>query len=100
MANQQLPEVIATTAADTVTETGHGGAVTHAEPELFGMAPFQIVALAMSGAGADHAVKRVPARSPAGSRQIAAIRQQLAKQRRLRAEAEQLRADFRQDRRR
>ena len=46
MANP-LPEVIATTAADTVTESGHGGAATHLQPELFGLAPYQIVALAM-----------------------------------------------------
>ena len=41
------PEVFATESADTFVEAGHGGAPTHSEPELFGLAPFQIVSVAM-----------------------------------------------------
>lgn len=94
MANQ-LPEVIATDPADTVTETGHGGAVTHAEPELFGMAPFQIVALAMLVLVLIMLWKRVPGMITRGiDNKISAIKQQLDEAKALRAEAEQLRAEY------
>lgn len=90
-----LPEVIATQAADTVTETGHGGAPTHVEPELFGLAPFQIVALAMLVLILIMLWKRVPGLITRGiDGKIAAIRQQLDEAKALRAEAEQLRAEY------
>ena len=46
MANA-APEVFATEAAQVLVEDGHGGAGTHSEPELWGLAPFQIVSLSM-----------------------------------------------------
>lgn len=94
MANQ-LPEVIATTPADTVTESGHGGAVTHVEPELFGLAPYQIVAVSMTVLILIMLWKRVPAMVTRGiDGKIAAIKQQLDEAKALRAEAEQLRAEY------
>ena len=94
MANQ-LPEVIATDAAQTVTESGHGGAVTHVEPELFGLAPYQIVALAMTVLIVIMLWKRVPGAVTRGiDNKIAAIKQQLDEAKALRAEAEQLRAEY------
>lgn len=94
MANP-LPEVIATEAAQTVTETGHGGAVTHVEPELFGLAPFQIVSLAMLVLVLVMLWKRVPGAVTRGiDGRIAAIRQQLEEAKALRNEAEQLRAEY------
>ncbi len=48
MANA-APEVFATEAAQVLVEDGHGGAGTHSEPELWGLAPFQIVSLSMLG---------------------------------------------------
>lgn len=93
--SNQLPEVIATDAADTVTETGHGGAATHVEPELFGLAPYQIVALAMTVLVLIMLWKRVPAMITRGlDNKIAAIKQQLDEAKALRAEAEQLRAEY------
>ncbi len=90
-----LPEVIATTAADTVTQSGHGGAVTHVGPELFGLAPYQIVALAMLVLVLVLLWKRVPGMITRGlDDKIAAIRQQLDEAKALRAEAEQLRAEY------
>lgn len=94
MANP-LPEVIATTAADTVTESGHGGAATHLQPELFGLAPYQIVALAMLVLVLIMVWKKVPGAITRGiDDKIAAIRQQLDEAKALRAEAEQLRAEY------
>ena len=94
MANQ-LPEVVATDAAQTVTESGHGGAVTHVEPELFGLAPYQIVALAMTVLIVIMLWKRVPGAVTRGiDNKIAAIKQQLDEAKALRAEAEQLRAEY------
>lgn len=90
-----LPDVIATTAADTVTESGHGGAVTHAAPELFGLAPYQIVALAMLVLVLIMLWKRVPAMITRGlDGKIAAIRMQLDEAKALRAEAEALRGEY------
>lgn len=90
-----LPEVIATSAADTVTESGHGGAVTHVVPELFGLAPYQIVALAMLVLIVVMLWKRVPGMITRGlDDKIAAIRLQLDEAKTLRAEAEQLRSEY------
>lgn len=94
MANR-LPEVIATDPADTVTETGHGGAVAHVEPQLWNQAPFQIVAWAMLVLVLIMLWKRVPGAVTRGiDGKIAAIRQQLDEAKALRAEAEKLRAEY------
>lgn len=91
----KLPDVIATDAAQTVTESGHGGAVTHAGPELFGLAPYQIVALAMLVLILVMLWKRVPGMVTRGlDNKIAAIRQQLDEAKALRAEAEALRGEY------
>lgn len=95
MANP-TPEVFATESAQVLVEDGHGGAPVHAEPELWGMAPFQVVSLAMAvllliaifgakvhktiGGGLDA--------------RIAAIRDQLDEAKQLRAEAEALREEY------
>ncbi|WP_133365103.1 hypothetical protein [Qipengyuania sediminis] len=90
-----LPEVIATSAAQTVTESGHGGAVKHLEPSLFGMEPYQIVALAMLVLIGIMLWKRVPGMITRGlDDKIAAIRQQLDEAKALRAEAEAMRGEY------
>lgn len=90
-----LPEVFATTEAQTMTATDAGGAPVHAEPSLFGFAPFQIVALAMLVLIVIMLWKRVPGAVMRGlDTRIAAIRQQLDEARALRAEAEQLRGEY------
>ena len=89
----RLPEVIATSEAQTEVATEHGP--VHAEPELFGMAPFQIVALAMLVLVLIMLWKRVPGMVTRGiDGKIAAIRQHLDEARALRAEAEALRAEY------
>ncbi|TMM50132.1 hypothetical protein [Qipengyuania marisflavi] len=91
-----VPEVFTTEAAEAYTEEGHGGAPTHVEPELWGLAPFQVVSVAMFvllliaffgakvhktiGGGLDA--------------RIAAIRTQLDEAKQLRAEAETLRDEY------
>ena len=95
MANE-APEVFATESAEAFVEAGHGGAAQHAEPSLLGFEPFQWVAIAMLvliliaifGAKAHKTV--------AGGldSKIAAIRDQLEEAKRLRAEAEELRAEY------
>lgn len=91
----QLPEVIATSDADIVAGTEHGGAPTHAEPNLFGLAPFQIVALAMLVLVIIMLWKRVPGMITRGlDGKIAAIKQQLDEAKALRAEAEALRTEY------
>lgn len=93
--SDRLPDVIATDEAQIVAETGHGGAPTHAAPELFGLAPFQIVALAMLVLVLIMLWKRVPGMITGGlDGKIAAIRQQLDEAKALRAEAEALRAEY------
>lgn len=89
------PEVFTTNEAETMAEVGHGGGEVHVEPSLFGMAPFQIVALAMLILIVIMVWKRVPSTITAGiDGKIAAIRQQLDEAKALRAEAEQLRAEY------
>ena len=39
------PEVFTTDETVAHTEAGHGGAATHAEPELLGLAPYQWVSI-------------------------------------------------------
>ena len=90
-----LPEVIATSESEIVAGTEHGGAPTHAEPSLFGMAPFQIVALAMLVLVLIMLWKRVPGMITRGlDGKIAAIKQQLDEAKAIRAEAEQLRSEY------
>lgn len=83
-------------ATQTHTEAGHGAAEVHAQPELFGLAPFQIVSIAMFvllliaffgakvhktiGGGLDN--------------KIASIKAQLDEAKTLRAEAEALRNEY------
>lgn len=91
----ELPEIIATSDAQIVAETGHGGAPTHASPELFGLAPFQIVAVAMLVLLFVFIWKKVPALVLRGiDSRIETIRQQLDDAKALRAEAEALRAEY------
>lgn len=93
MSNQPLPKVIATTEAQTEVATTHG--VEHVEPSLFGMAPFQIVALAMLVLVLIMLWKRVPGTITRGiDGKIAAIKQQLDEAKALRAEAENLREEY------
>lgn len=93
MAN--APEVFATDAAQTETVVEHGS-VEHVEPELFGLAPFQIVALAMTAVILIALWKKVPAAIAGGlDNKIAAIKRQLDEAKALRAEAETLRDEYR-----
>ena len=97
MANHgAAPAVLASEPAAEIQAEGHGEVVHHVEPELFGLAPFQIVSLAMAillliaifgakvhktiGGGLDA--------------RIAAIKAQLDEAKQLRAEAEALRDEY------
>ncbi len=95
MANP-APEVLATEAAELHTETGHAGSAVHAEPELFGLVPFQWVSLAMLVlllfAFFGGKVHKTIAGGLDG--RIAAIKQQLDEAKELRAEAETLRDEY------
>lgn len=90
------PEVFATEAAQAFVEEGHGGAPVHSEPELFGLAPFQWVSIAMllllliAFLGAK--VHRIIGRGL--DDRIAAIRGQLDEAKALRHEAETLRDEY------
>ncbi|MBX7531354.1 hypothetical protein K3165_00290 [Qipengyuania sp. 1XM1-15A] len=99
MANQttsDLPEVIATDAAEVNTEVGHGGAPTHNEPELFGLAPFQIVSISMLVLLVFAFFGAKVHKTIAGGldSKIAAIKEQLEEAKQLRAEAEVLRKEY------
>ena len=91
MAN--APQVFATESAEAFIEEGHGGAPTHVEPELLGLAPFQWVSIAMlilfliAFFGAK--VHKTIAGGLDG--RIAAIKEQLDEAKALRHEAETLR---------
>ncbi len=92
MAN--APEVFATTPADVNAVIEHGAA-KHIEPELFGFAPYQIVALAMLVLIIIMIWKKVPGMIVGGlDSKIAAIRTQLDEAKQLRAEAEALRNEY------
>ena len=92
MAN--TPEVFATEAAQT--EVVEQGSVHHVEPELFGLAPFQVVAVAMTVLILIAVWKKVPGMIVGGlDNKIASIRQQLDEAKVLRAEAEALRDEYR-----
>ncbi len=91
-----LPEVLATESAELHTETGHAGAAVHAEPELWGMVPFQWVSVAMLVLLLFAFLGAKVHRSIAGGLdgRIAAIKEQLDEARQLRAEAETLRDEY------
>lgn len=89
-----LPEVIATSAAEISGEVDIG-AGKHIEPELYGLAPYQIVSIAMLALIAIMIWKKVPGMITGGlDRKIAGIRQQLDEAKQLRAEAETLRDEY------
>ena len=96
MANNSAPEVFATESAEAFIEEGHGGAPTHIEPELWGLAPYQWVSISMlvllliAFFGAK--VHKTIAGGLDGK--IAAIREQLDEAKQLRAEAEALRDEY------
>ena len=96
MANNGAPEVFATESAEAFIEEGHGGAPTHIEPELWGLAPYQWVSISMlvllliAFFGAK--VHKTIAGGLDGK--IAAIREQLDEAKQLRAEAEALRDEY------
>lgn len=91
------PEVFATTAADPeVHATIEHGAGEHAEPTLLGFAPYQWVAVAMLVLILI-AIFWAKAHKVVGGgldRKIAAIREQLDEAKKLREEAEALRAEY------
>ncbi|MFW2349190.1 hypothetical protein [Qipengyuania sp.] len=95
MANA-IPQIIATEAAQVNTEVGHGGAPSHAEPELFGLAPFQIVSVAMFVLLLIAFFGAKVHKTIAGGldSKIAAIKEQLDEAKQLRAEAEALRREY------
>ncbi|MET4132227.1 F-type H+-transporting ATPase subunit b [Porphyrobacter sp. MBR-155] len=84
-----------TDATQAVVEVDHAPAGAHAEPELFGLAPFQIVALAMLVLIVIMVWKKVPGMIAGGlDAKIAVIRTQLEEAKTLRAEAEALRDEY------
>ena len=95
-APQATPEVFATDSTEAYVEAGHGGAPTHAEPELLGFAPFQWVAISMLVLLLIAFLKGRVHKTIAGGldNKIAAIRQQLDEAKSLRAEAEALRSEY------
>lgn len=97
MANSELPEVFATQAADPEVHAAvEHGAGLHVEPTLLGFAPYQWVALAMLVLILFAIFGAKVHRTIAGGldNKIAAIREQLDEAKRLRMEAEELRAEY------
>ena len=94
MAN--TPELFTDNPAETSTTEAGVGAVEHIEPTLLGLAPYQIVAVAMAVLIAVMLWKKVPGMITGGlDARIAAIREQLDEAKKLRAEAEALRDEYR-----
>nr|WP_137678155.1 hypothetical protein [Parerythrobacter lutipelagi] len=90
------PEVFTTDAAEAVVEVD-SGAGKHIEPELFGLAPYQVVSVAMLVLIAIMIWKKVPGMLAGGlDSRIAAIRAQLDEAKALRADAEALRNEYQQ----
>lgn len=88
------PVALSTKAANVAAEVEHGAA-KHVEPELFGLAPYQIVALSMLVLIAIMIWKKVPGMITGGlDARIATIRAQLDEAKQLRAEAEALRNEY------
>ena len=93
MAN--TPELFTDDAAEAVTGEAGIGAVEHLEPSLFGLEPYQIVAVAMLVLIVVMLWKKVPSAIAGGlDARIAAIREQLDEAKSLRAEAEALRDEY------
>lgn len=90
------PEVFTTDDTVAHTEAGHGGAATHAEPELWGLAPFQWVSVSMLVLLLIAFFVAKVHKTIAGGLdgRIAAIREELDEAKRLRAEAEKLRDEY------
>lgn len=90
------PEVFASESAQVLVEEGHGGAATHAEPELWGLQPYQWVSVSMLVLFliAIFAAKVHKTISGGLDGRIAAIREELDEAKRLRAEAEKLRDEY------
>ena len=90
-----LPEVIATETPQATTEVD-AGAGKHNEPELFGLAPFQIVSIAMMVLLLFAFFGAKVHKTIAGGldNKIAAIKEQLEEAKQLRAEAEALRKEY------
>lgn len=90
------PEILATESAEAIVQEGHGVEVHHVEPELWGLAPFQVVSVAMAvflliaifGAKVHKSI------TGGLDSKIAAIKQQLDEAKALRAEAEALRDEY------
>lgn len=91
-----LPEVFETEGAQAIVEEGHGGAEAHVEPQLWGLAPFQVVSVAMFILLAFAFFGAKVHKSIAGGLdgKIATIKQQLDEAKALRAEAEALRKEY------
>ena len=96
MANNSAPEVFATESAEAFIEEGHGGAPTHIEPELWGLAPYQWVSISMLVLMLIALFGAKVHKTIAGGLdgKIAAIREQLDEAKQLRAEAEALRDEY------
>ncbi|EDL50537.1 ATP synthase subunit B [Erythrobacter sp. SD-21] len=90
-----LPEVIATETPQATTEID-AGAGKHVEPELFGLAPFQIVSIAMLVLLLFAFFGAKVHKTIAGGldNKIASIKEQLEEAKQLRAEAEALRKEY------
>lgn len=84
------------TATQAHTEAGHGGAAAHPQPELFGLAPYQIVSSAMVVLLLIAFFGAKVHKTIAGGldNKIAAIKAQLDEAKQLRAEAEALRNEY------
>ncbi len=88
------PDMTSMQSAAAATHTEHTE-VPHAEPELFGLAPFQIVSSAMFLLFLIMIWKKVPAMIVGGlDKGIAAIKAELDEAKALRAEAEALRDEY------
>ncbi|MGE5953357.1 MAG: hypothetical protein ACM308_07050 [Qipengyuania vulgaris] len=89
------PEVFATETPEATTEIDHG-AGKHVEPELWGLAPFQVVSISMLVLLLFAFFGAKVHKTIAGGldNKIAAIKEQLEEAKQLRAEAEALRKEY------
>ena len=89
------PEVLATEASEALTEVD-AGAGKHIEPELWGLAPFQVVSISMLVLLLFAFFGAKVHKTIAGGldNKIAAIKEQLEEAKQLRAEAEALRKEY------
>ncbi len=95
MANVSPPEVLATETPEATVEVD-AGAGKHIEPELWGLAPFQVVSIAMLVLLLFAIFGAKVHKTIAGGLddKIAAIKEQLEEAKQLRAEAEALRKEY------